>query len=83
MASSESQHTITFKQAKTVPPLFLAGSFPGSNWKPQEMKASRDEDGEYTFSGTVNVIPGHEYQYNIKSREQGPWIYDKNQALGA
>ncbi|KAK7225865.1 hypothetical protein V2G26_013868 [Clonostachys chloroleuca] len=81
MASSESQHTITFKQAKTVPPLFLAGSFPGSNWKPQEMKASRDEDGEYTFSGTVNVIPGHEYQYNIKSREQGPWIYDKNQAL--
>uniref|UniRef100_A0A8H7NAF3 AMP-activated protein kinase glycogen-binding domain-containing protein n=1 Tax=Bionectria ochroleuca TaxID=29856 RepID=A0A8H7NAF3_BIOOC len=81
MASSESQHTITFKQAKTVPPLFLAGSFPGSNWKPQEMKASRDEDGDYTFSGTVNVVPGLEYQYNIKSGEQGPWIYDKNQAL--
>lgn len=81
MASFGSQHTITFKQAKTVPPLFLAGSFAGSNWKPQEMNASRDEDGEYTFTGTVNVIPGHEYQYNIKSGEQGPWIYDKSQVL--
>ncbi|CAH0049322.1 unnamed protein product [Clonostachys solani] len=81
MASSGSQHTITFKRAKTVPPLFLAGSFAESNWKPQEMNASRDEDGEYTFTGTVNAIPGHEYQYNIKSGEQGPWIYDKDQAL--
>ncbi|VUC22052.1 unnamed protein product [Clonostachys rosea] len=81
MASSGSQHTITFKQAKTVPPLFLAGSFAESNWKPQEMTASQDEDGEYTFTKTVNVIPGQEYQYNIKSGEQGPWVYDKSQAF--
>ncbi|KAH6687180.1 hypothetical protein F5X68DRAFT_152660 [Plectosphaerella plurivora] len=63
---------ITYHKPGTEPPLFVAGSF--SNWEPQEMDCTTDEDGKHVFVKTVRVPPGTEIQYKFRVGQGDWWV---------
>ncbi|KAI9641420.1 hypothetical protein NHQ30_010223 [Ciborinia camelliae] len=69
---------IRYSKPGTAPPIYLAGSFPHSQWQPQEMEYTNDSGDHYIFSKAVEVEEGKEYQYKFRIGDGDWWMSDED-----
>lgn len=82
MSSHKVPLTFTFHQGGLRPPLFVAGTFSDPPWQPEEMEASTDEHGEFTFTKKIMVNESSEIQYKYLSASGDWWLTDPNADTG-
>ncbi|RDW59531.1 hypothetical protein BP6252_12618 [Coleophoma cylindrospora] len=66
---------VKFAHPGTQPPVYVAGSF--SQWQPQEMQYTTNENNEHEFYKEVKAEPGKEYQYKFRLGPGDWWVLDE------
>jgi hypothetical protein len=71
---------VKYSKPGTQPPVFLAGSF--SEWQPQEMSFTTDDNNEHEFYKEVQVDEGNKYQYKFRVGPGDWWVLNENSPTG-
>ncbi|RDW65272.1 hypothetical protein BP5796_09964 [Coleophoma crateriformis] len=66
---------VKFAHPGTQPPVYVAGSF--SQWEPQEMQYTTNENNEHEFYKEVKAEAGKEYQYKFRLGPGDWWVLDE------